>query len=260
MNRDSTGKGRLRFSFNIVLVGIFSLAGIFFLMLFVSRYLTSSNYFIIKHCDYLGPLNKSIQKSESNHATELIGQNIFKVDLQKTAERLCRMYSNYKSISLGRMLPDRILINLKPRQAVARVELSEYFYVDGEGVLFRLIEQDDSLQLPLIIGLKNRIPNPQSGAKYNESSLQAILKFINSLNKTEVLAERLKIAKINLANVNDVFLFTITDCKINLGTIDSLSKDLSILQRLIGEIDTDLDKIEYIDLRFREPAVKYKKK
>ena len=147
----------------------------------------------------------------------------------------------------------------KPRQTLAKVKLSEYFYVDKEGVLFGPISQEDeNLEVPLIVGLEARISNPRSGVKYNENSLQAILEFINNLNKDSKLSEQLKIKEINLANINDVFLFTTTGCKINLGGIGSLNKDLSILQRLINEINSDITKIEYIDLRFREPVVKYK--
>ena len=64
--------------------------------------------------------------------------------------------------------------------------------------------------------------------------------------------------EINLTNVNDIFLFANNGCKINLGGIESLHEDLSILQSLVSEIKSDFAKIEYVDLRFGEPVVKYK--
>ena len=114
------------------------------------------------------------------------------------------------------------------------------------------------MQLPLIIGLSTRIFHPRSGVKYNEASLLAALEFINNFNKDSELSRKVKIKEINLKNINDVFLFTTTDCKINLGTIASLNKRLSMLQKLVSDIDAELANIEYIDLRFREPVLKYK--
>ncbi len=172
---------------------------------------------------------------------------------------MSRVYSDYKKIVLRRVLPDRIVIDFQPRQAVALLRLSDDFYVDREGVLFRLSRQRQSnSQLPLIIGLGARIPNPRSGAKYNEESLQAILEFINDLKEDKVLSEYIKIQQADLTNINDVILFTSAGCKINLGAIGSPDKDLSILRRLISDIKPDLTTVEYIDLRFREPVVKYR--
>lgn len=234
-------KRKSRFPIRIILVNISSLAAIFILFFLCYRFLTTSEYFKISDSDYF------------------LGQNIFKINLRKEAQGLKKAYPDYKSVTLRRRLPEGIIIDFKLRQAVARVKLSEYFYVDKEGTLFLSAPKEESnSKLPLIFGLEMRIPHPKSGVKYNENSLQAILEFINNLKKAQDLDAKFKIKEINLANANDVFLFTAGGGKINLGGIGSLNKALSILQRLNDEIDLDFDKIEYIDLRFREPVVKYK--
>jgi len=234
-------KRKLRFFIRAFLLCFFSLVGIFFLLFFSVRYLANSDYFKIKESEYF------------------FGENIFRVNLQKEAQGLSKRYPYYKRIILRRRMPDRIVIDSQPRKAIARVKLSEYFYVDREGVLFYpAVQEDANLQLPLIVGLDEEIPDPRSGMKYIEKSFLTTLDFIDSLNKDSNLTEQLKIKEINLTNVNDVFLFANTGCKINLGGILSLHKDLSILQNLISEIKSDFSKIEYVDLRFREPVVKYK--
>lgn len=235
-------KRKLRFPFKIISISLLCLGAIFFLLFFSARYLTTSDYFKIK-----------------DSADYFAGKNIFKINLQKEAQRLSRLYPDYKRVVLRLLLPNRIIVNFIPRQAVALLSLPDRFYVDKEGVLFRLTSGgDEHTQLPLIIGLKARITNPQSGVKYNDNSLLATLDFIDNLNKDKNLSKNLKIKEVNLANTNNVFLFTSTDCKINLGGIESLNKDLLILQRLISEINSDLTKLKYIDLRFREPIVKYR--
>ena len=235
-------KRKLRSPFKIILIILLSLGAIFLLLFFSVRYLTTSEYFKIK-----------------DSADYFAGKNIFKINLKKQAQRLGRLYPDYKRVVLKLLLPDEIIVNFIPRQAVALLRLSDRFYVDKQGVLFRLAPgEDEHTQLPLIIGLESRITNPCSGARYNENSLLVTLDFIDNLNKDKNLSQHLKIKEINLANTSNVFLFTSTDCKINFGSIDSLNKDLSILQRLISEINYDLVNLKYIDLRFREPIVKYK--
>ena len=263
IKKSNAKKQKPRLAIKIILVSVLCLVGIFFLLFFPIRYLTSSEYFKIKDSDYFTPLDKGIQQDKRPYLTGLTGQNIFKVifksNLQKEAQRLQRMYPDYKRVILRSVLPDKIMVDFIPRQAVALLRLSDDFYTDEEGILFHPIGQEyNNLQLPLIIGLSSRIPDPHSGVKYNEASLQAILEFINNLNKDEDLANQLKIKKINLANINDVFLSITTGCRINLGGIGSLNKNLLILQRLISEINSDLTKVEYIELRFRKPIVKYK--
>ncbi|MGD9015175.1 MAG: cell division protein FtsQ/DivIB, partial [Candidatus Omnitrophota bacterium] len=174
--------------------------------------------------------------------------------------RLSKQYPQYKHISVRRLMPEGIVLDFQLRQPVAIIELSnEYFYLDEQGVLFSPDDQEaDNIQLPLIIGLNYTISDPRPGVICNDSSLLASLQFMHNFNQRLNQPQPVKIKEINLRNINDIFLLTITGCKINLGTIDSLNNRLSILQRLIGEINSDLSDIQYIDLRFKEPVVRYR--
>ncbi|MFC1658071.1 cell division protein FtsQ/DivIB [Candidatus Omnitrophota bacterium] len=244
--RNKIKKRKLRIPGKIISIVLLCSACVLFILFLCVRYLTTSDYFKIKDSPYFS------------------GQNIFKVifkgNLQKEAKRLHRMYPDYKRIILKAFLPDRIAVDFQKRRAVARLELANAdFYLDEEGELFSMSSQENGdLQLPLITGLQSRIFNPRSGVKYNEGSLMAILGFINNFNKDSELSEKVAIKRIDLENANDVFLFTAAGCKINLGIVDFANKRLSVLEKLVSEIDSGLEKIEYIDLRFREPVIKYK--
>ncbi|MBU0548782.1 MAG: cell division protein FtsQ/DivIB [Candidatus Omnitrophica bacterium] len=234
-------KKKTKLPVKAIFISLLCLATVFSLFYFPFRYLSNSDYFKIKDSVYFS------------------GQNIFKIDLESQTRRLRRIYPDYKAIVLRRQLPDGIIVDFIPRQARALLRLSENFYVDSEGIIFLpLHSRIDSRELPVIIGLNERIPSPRSGAKYNESSLKAILEFLNSINNDAELSLMLKITKINLFDPNDIFLFTDSGCKINLGSTGSLEKDLSTIQMLMEDIRPNMSDIEYIDLRFREPVVKYK--
>lgn len=235
----------------IVTLILLSIASLLFLFI---RFLVALDYFKIKEVEYSGLFGERVQKEKSDY----IGESIFKIDLKKASRRLSVLFPEYKSIIVKRMLPDRVIINFVPRRAVAKIKLSEFFYIDKEGVLFLPVEQkEDKSHLPLIVGLETKIVNPRSGVRCNNSVLLKTLEFIDNFNRDADLNTKLKIKNINLTNINDVFLFTTSDCRINLGRVDSLDKKLLILQKLLSKIDHEVDKTKYIDLRFREPVVKY---
>ena len=235
-------KRRLKFPYKIISISLLSSAFILSLVFLFVHYLITAEYF------------------EVRDSGNFSGQNIFKVDLQKETQILSRQYPEYKRIYLRRLMPHRIIVDFESRQAVAMVELlSKSFYVDGEGVLFTANGQEnDNLQLPLVVGIGSSISNPRSGIRCNEKPFLRTLEFINNLNRDSNLSQLVKIKEVNIKNINDVYLLTTAGCKINLGAVDSLNKRLSILRRLVSEINSDLDTVEYIDLRFREPVLKYK--
>lgn len=234
-------KRKSRFPAKIVLVSSLFLAGIFLILFLFYYFLTNSGFFEIRDSDRFS------------------GQNIFKLNLREEAQKLSRQNPDYKQVVLGRLLPDKIEVDFIAYKPIARVELSEYFCVDEQGVLFCCTGQkEDILRLPLITGLASRISHPRSGIRYNENSLLAALEFIIDLSSDKKLTKQIKIKEMNLANANDIFLFTVSGCKINLGIAKFLKKKLSVLRSLFGESNFNLANIEYIDLRFREPVVKHR--
>ena len=258
-------KRKFRFPVKFMVLGLFGLGCIGILLWVPYRFLTTSYYFQIKDVIHINPLYEMPGQTKLPYSSELIGENIFKVDLLKESKRLCRKYPEYRNIIFYRNLPDRITISFKIRQAVALLRLTGDFYVDQNGVLFRyrhdsaLVDlQKYSPSVPEIIGFENKIPYPRSGQQYNQKALQTILQFINQINKDNKLAGQLMPKEINASNINDIILFTSYGCRINLGGINSLGKNLSILGELINKTNLDFKQIEYIDLRFREPVVRYK--
>jgi len=248
------GRKKFRFPLRTVIIIILVLICVFSLVFLFFRFLTALDHFKVKEVEYSGLFGKDMQKEKGNY----IGENIFKLNLKKAAKRLNALFPDYKIIIIKRALPDRVIIDFIPRHAVARIKLSDYFCVDREGVLFLSVNQkEDESHLPLVVGLKTQIINPRSGTKCNDIVLSKTLEFIDSLNRDKNLAAQLKIKNINLSNINDIFLTTTSDCRINLGAVSSLDKKLLILQKLLSKISHEVDKTKYIDLRFREPVVKY---
>ena len=234
-------KNSSRVTIKRILPGFLGLCFIYLLLFFFARYLTTAEYFGINDCELFK------------------GENIFRVNLKQASAALRQSNPDCKNVVLRRLLPDRIIVNFLPRRAVAAVKLSEYFFLDEQGVLFTSDRpRYDNLQLPLIIGLAEKVSQPRSGLRCNEKSLLACLDFISALSADRSLCEQVKIERINLENANDIFLFTTSGCKLNLGSYDSLNRKPAILLKLLKEIDADLSQVQYIDLRFKESVVRYR--
>lgn len=232
-------KKKIKIPLKLISMVVLSFAAFFILVYFSWRYLTIAEYFTIKDSEYFS------------------GKNIFQIDLQAKAKELNRKYPDYKQVVLRRQLPDGISVELSPRHALARIKLGgDEFYVDEEGVLF--YSKDEQAGLPLLLGLDSRISSSRRGAKYNIAVLNEALRFISNLLVESALAQALQIQTIDLANSSDIVLFSASGCRINLGASVTLERKLATLQKLISELEPDLSRIDYIDLRFREPAVKYR--
>ena len=240
-----------------ILSFIFILGSICLILFYFMRFLYTCEYFTIKNVIVLEGQDNKPQPAKQNSVAGLLGKNIFKINLRKEKRQLTKLYPDYESVVVSRRLPNAIIVNFNPRKAIAKINFSnEYFYIDEKGILFSSCQ--DKNDLPLITGLDSRIILPHPGLKYNNSSLLVSLKFIDDLNSATDLSQYIKIREFDLANINDVILFSSTGCKINLGSVTSFDRDLEILNRLIKEIDSDLSKVKYIDLRFKEPIIKYK--
>ena len=79
-------------------------------------------------------------------------QNLFSVNPEKIARRIERN-PWVKKASVGRELPDRLIMVVHERIPLALVEQQQSFQiVDREGVIFKRLDQADNLDLPVLTG------------------------------------------------------------------------------------------------------------
>jgi hypothetical protein len=156
------------------------------------------------------------------------------------------------------------------------VKLYKYFAVDKNGVLFYTPDcwqQAKDPELPVILGLETKIFGPKPGKRYDLKELTLALNLLSEAGKNKVLKDYpvKKIDVINPANT-EIFISlppktlgysgtgAITkseNLQIKIGQ-DNIEAKVSLLAGLIAQERLNLDKIKYIDLRFRESVIKLK--
>jgi len=264
VNLGSFIKGR-RFSPKLIGATIIILLASCLIIGYIWKVLSTSDYFTIK----------DVITRESNivDLSFLLDKNIFSVDLGKEAGYILETFPNYNKIRLIRVLPNRIFVDFIKRKPVALVKLYRYFALDKEGVLFYGSDEPQELELPLILGLETKIFGPRPGKKYNIKEILLALNIIREGKRNRVLKDY-KIKRINVANPTTAsILITLTPktpdytsiqtirglegLEVRLGE-DNIKNKIIILAGLLGQAKNELANIKYIDLRFKEPVIKFK--
>lgn len=241
------------------------IACVLLLLFCLAVFLGRSEYFKVKEIIF----------NESNNMVDpsyLKGRSIFALDLVKEAENIAQHYPAYRKIRLIRMPPNRLFVDFIRRKPVGIVRLSRQLYVDAEGVLFEPPQQPEEEDLPYISGLETKIFDPKPGKKYNNRELALALSIIKEI-KANKLLRGYNIKKIDVANLSSVSLFISEPAKkqvakaqpaplpeaffeVKLDAQDTRGK-VNILAGLLSQIKNDSGNIKYIDLRFREPVVRF---
>ncbi|MCM8757854.1 MAG: hypothetical protein NC903_02200, partial [Candidatus Omnitrophica bacterium] len=97
--------------------------------------------------------------------------------------------------------------------------------------------------------------NLKLGQKVQLTEIRYALELIAKI-KSKKFFEGYILKKIDITNLKEMKFF-IDGLKVIIG--EEIERGLRVLELLLPELKQDLPKIEYIDLRFKEPVVKYVK-
>jgi cell division septal protein FtsQ len=224
----------------------------------------------LRDCDYFKIKDVIFSGNSSADLAYLRGTGIFSLNLEKESQYLLERYPAYSVVKLVRVLPNRIFVEFKKRKPIAFVKLNRYYCLDEQAVLFDVPQDAQEADLPLILGFESRIFGPSPGSRYNIAELMLALNIIKEAGLNAAL-RGFKIKVINVANGNSAsFFLSLPDAsqteqpasaaqglEVKLGPTDIKFK-IGILAGLLGQSANELSNIKYIDLRFKEPVIKFK--
>jgi len=124
-------------------------------LVFGYLYLISHPYFAIREINVRG-CKELTEKEILTAAAVRTRQNIFAVSPKDVQEKI-RANPWIKEVSVGRELPDRLIIDLKERNAVSLVKKDNGFYImDFDGITFKKLELTDDMDLPILTGYQGK--------------------------------------------------------------------------------------------------------
>jgi len=214
--------------------------------------LRNSDFFKIKEVLFRGNVGVDL--------SFLKGENLLSLDIKKESEYIAGLSSDVKSVRLVRVLPDRLFVDFTKRSALAVVKLYRYFCVDSDGVLFDCRKEELDSGLVMILGLDTKIFGPKPGRQYNIKELNLALQIIREV-KSKLPAQAFKITEVNVSSPDNTY-FMLSCAQGNIIQVkvgrNYMRDKITILDSLIHQQKGSLGNIKYIDLRFKEPAIKFK--
>jgi hypothetical protein len=255
---------------NLPLRPILAAVLIILILLFIAgigfNFLATSDYFRIR--DVIARYPNSADLSY------LKGKNMFSLDLKRESRFLLQFYPDFSSIRIIRVLPNRLFVDFVKRKPIAIVRLTKNFSIDKYGVFFSAPSAPEESNLPVIAGLERKITGARPGMRYNVRELNLALNILNEIRKNRVFRE-FSIKRIDVATIGNAAVYfpfaqkipekvavvqaapIFEDLEVKLGA-DNTRDEISFLAGLFLQYKNDLPNIKYIDLRFKEPTIKYK--
>jgi len=203
-------------------------------LIFLNLYLIFSPLFFVKHLK-INDLSDLSKEEILKLSSSIYGKNIFTLRISKIKRELLN-HSFIESVFIKKIYPDKIEIQIKKREPVARVGI---FLVDEKGVLFK--KKVKNMYLPKITG---------SSLK-EKDRLRRIVKILKILSYTN-FSKFLSCAEIKKKNL----ILYFKNFKVYLAEenpFSEIEKLLIILNHLnsLGKYN----QIDLIDLRFKNLGV-----
>jgi cell division protein FtsQ len=213
-------------------------------MIFGYNFTVSSPYFEIKEVVVRG-CKELTEKEILSYAAIKPAQNLLAINLGTIARRI---ESNpwVKEVSIGREFPNRLVINLQERTAVALVKRDNGFnLMDLDGVAFKKLEKNDEVDIPVL----NVYYSDDNDAALFTKSLE-LLRYLSASKEFPTIRN---IAEIHGHEAFGLSLFTDSGLCIRLG-FDSYENKLKRLNAVMADLERRNMKLGFLLIDLNDPA------
>ncbi len=213
-------------------------------MIFGYNFTVSSPYFEIKEVVVRG-CKELTEKEILSYAAIKPSQNLLAINLGTIARRI---ESNpwIKEVSVGREFPNRLVINLQERTAVALVKRDNGFnLMDLDGVAFKKLEKNDEVDIPV---LNVYYSDDNDSALFTKS-----LELLRYLSASKEFPTIRNIAEIHGHEAFGLSLFTDSGLCIRLG-FDSYENKLKRLNAVMADLERRNMKLGFLLIDLNDPA------
>jgi cell division septal protein FtsQ len=195
--------------------------------------------------------------------SDLIGQNLWAVDVRVLAAELHRQQPALKRVRVIRVLPNTLKIELAERVPVAQLRtvraknVGEWHAVDGEGYVFGEASPMPQERLVMLRGLES--PH-DARAALTPGRLSTHPRLVTALQVAERLRQAPALAGHQLTTIDvgdpEQLTFLIDeDVEIRCGGAAELPQQLERLRTALQLVTRQKLMVRYIDVRFADPVI-----
>ncbi|MDQ5986284.1 MAG: Cell division protein FtsQ [Syntrophus sp. SKADARSKE-3] len=173
-------------------------------------------------------------------------QSILVVNVGEVGRRI-KVNPWVREVSVGRELPDRVVIEIQERKPVALLKMDTAFYlVDVEGVTFKKLEIGDEMDLPVLTGFYN-------SGKTDMNLLGKSLDLLQYLSKAEFFPNLRTVSEIHGNERLGISVFTNTGLSLLLG-FDNYENKFKQLPVVMADLDRRNQKTGFVQIDLSDPV------
>lgn len=224
-------------------------------LLLVQAFLYRSDYFKV---DAVEIKDAAVDERTASYISDQLlkvykGRNIFKVDLKSTASALYVRFPDAKEITVRIALPDKLVVNMKFRRAVALVRGKRLYPVDEDGMV--LLNANPALFkfLPTIDGIEIKPGERTARRGTSYRNLWIALDLLKELKRSKFLAGY-SIVNIDASDVKALSFTFKGGVRVRIG-FENFKSRLGTLKKVLDDPRMVMDKIDYIDVRFKDVVI-----
>ena len=237
----------------VTALAIFALAVIAAGM-WLNNFLCSAPCFEVKKVEIVKPGREGNLYIQKEYFNLEYPANFFAVDPVILSRKIKEAHPEFQIVVITKFLPNRIVANIKDREAVARIRVGKVLPVDFEGVIVSDTRDLDSL--PLITGLESQLTSPKAGIRVKSKRLDtALIDILRRIYSRKEFSKSV-VETIDMTYPDKVF-FVMDGITIVIGNSDFDNK-LDALAATLGNPKVDKSKVDSIDLRFTDAIVTFK--
>lgn len=241
-NQDTRGQKSNTFKFLLILL-ILALIGVT---------VAYSPFFRVSKINIRG--NSYVSSEEVCRVAEIsTGVNMFSIQTDVIARRMMKDV-RFEQVNIRRTFPGQIDIELVERRPIICVP-GQYGYValDRNGMVIDAHKNLTQMQIPLLTG--EVLPdNIYIGDTVTSDNIKGVLTFVSALDADSVA----RLSDINVSNPEKVVIYTTDAVQLRLGELKDLEKKAEITRSFMEELKVAKHPIEYIDINYSSPFIKFK--
>lgn len=178
--------------------------------------------------------------------------NIFRLNTTDTKNRLMKDL-RVAQAEVVRRFPATVVISLKERQPYAYASTGYGFVeVDEQGTVLAAFKTLKQLSVPMITGIK--LGNIYTGDQVDNPEVKATLSYLAALSESSLN----QLSEVNVGNPAQIQALTINSVQIRLGSQEHLPDKAQLTNQILDEIGDKKALVEFIDLRYATPYIKFK--
>lgn len=212
--------------------------------------ISTSGFF---HVDSVRVVNQNRLSEEDVLARSDIklGTSIFSLDLDMIGRKIAENPWIARA-RVERVFPREVIIRVEEHEPRAIVHVGYLYYMDAAGEVFKILEPEDSLNLPLITGLDRQqlLDKPTEV----QGLLQEALHLIGELERRQIFNME-DVSEVNIDPVDGFALYTYrSGVPVRLG-FGNFAGKLDRLEQIYAELEPRLPVLKYIDLNVMERVI-----